>query len=502
MHVPVSWRERSALLLLPILAYGASLTFGFVDWDDPILVTQNPWVQGLTWANVRHAFTSYDPELYVPLTTLSYQLNFAVAGLQPWIYHATNLALHVCNVFLAAAAMRHVAPRRAAFIAALLFAVHPLHTEAVVWAASRKDLLSTAFLLGSLLAWLRWTAGGSRTAYAGAWVLFLFALASKVSVLPLALLLPFMASGDTPRWSARRAAAALPFLALAGVFAAVAAFGKETAGHFYLEQALLGAYATVSLLWKLLVPLRLAVLYPYTQPLTLAEPAILWSVLAVTALTVIAAALAKRSRWLPFAWAWFLLFLAPSFGNFAKGHDELLDLYVTTDRYAYVASLAPLLLAGWFLARPRPLLPKLTAALVVAALLLSVRQTLTWKTPETLWRHTLKVSPNSHVAHTNLGVILVQGGDLDGGRRAFAASLAVRPNSLAYYNLGLFLEHDGRDDDALASYRKSVEQSPLNVDAWLRILALLEKRGDTAGGQAALLEALTANPASEELLNW
>ena len=490
------WQESILLAALPLLAFGISVRFGFVDWDDPLLLIHNPWVDGLSWANLRYAFLSYDPELYVPLTTLSYQLNFAIAGLAPWIYHATNLALHITNVLLVYAIAKRFFDPRSALLSALLFSVHPLHTEAVVWAAARKDLLSGAFALGSLLQWLRWTEQRSKTRYAGSLALFLCALASKVSILGLPLLLPFLTAGHTPQWSKARARAALPFLGLSCIFAVIALFGKETAGHFYEEQMLIGAVALARLLGSLLLPLWLTPLYPFTAPITLREPMILGSVALILALTAAAFAARRRSRWPLFAWAWFALFIAPSFGNFAKGHDELLDVYVTSDRYAYLASLGPLLCVGWLFGRGNALWQKGAAALITVMVLLSVRQTLTWRDNESLWLQALRVSPNSHIAHTNLGTILVKRGDLEGGRRQYAASLAIRPSALAYYNLGQLLEHDGQRDHALAAYRKAVEQSPLDMDSWLRIAALLLQQGNVADARLALQSAKEADPAN------
>lgn len=497
-----AWQESLLLVTLPLLAFGISLRFGFVDWDDPLLLIHNPWVDGLSWANLRYAFFSYDPELYVPLTTLSYQLNFAIAGLSPWIYHATNLALHMTNVLLAHAIAKRFLEPRAALLAALLFAVHPLHTEAVVWAAARKDLLSGAFALSSLLLWLRWTKEGGGARYAGSLALFLCALASKVSILGLPLLLPFLTAGHTPQWSKARARAALPFLGLSCIFAVIALFGKETAGHFYEEQMLIGAVALARLLGSLLLPLWLTPLYPFTAPITLREPMILGSVALILALTAAAFAARRRSRWPLFAWAWFVLFIAPSFGNFAKGHDELLDVYVTSDRYAYLASLGPLLCVGWLFGRRNALWQKGAAALITVMVLLSVRQTLTWRDNESLWLQALRVSPNSHIAHTNLGTILVKRGDLEGGRRQYAASLAIRPSALAYYNLGQLLEYDGQRDQALAAYRKAVEQSPLDADSWVRMSDLLQQKGSLDEARRALQQAKqadTAHPALEGL---
>src|SRR3989338_7852714 len=92
--------KKSAMLtigfffLLAALVYGMSLCNDFVGWDDGLLITENPLVAELSFASIKKDFTTFDPELYIPFTFLSYQLNYAIAGYDPFIYHVTNLLLH------------------------------------------------------------------------------------------------------------------------------------------------------------------------------------------------------------------------------------------------------------------------------------------------------------------------------------------------------------------------------------------------------------------------
>jgi hypothetical protein len=138
------WIGGVAALLL--LIYGVSLMNGFVVWDDALLVVNNPIAHGLTWMNIKAAFTSYDPELYIPLTFLSFQINYALGGLAPFGYHLGNLLLHFGSVLLVAWAIFGITKNRAtAIITALLFAVHPINVEAVAWVSGRKDVLAAFF---------------------------------------------------------------------------------------------------------------------------------------------------------------------------------------------------------------------------------------------------------------------------------------------------------------------------------------------------------------------
>src|SRR3989344_1194948 len=162
----VMFRERlmrSAQFYLPfvappvfaLLTYALSLGNGFAMIDDGLLIFENNLIREISVSTLRTAFTSYDPELYIPLTFVSYQIDYLIGGLHPFIYHLTNLLLHAGSSFLVAAcAFLLFSDRRIAVIAGMLFAVHPLHSEAVVWAAARKDVLSGFFFLGSLLMYL------------------------------------------------------------------------------------------------------------------------------------------------------------------------------------------------------------------------------------------------------------------------------------------------------------------------------------------------------------
>lgn len=429
-------------------------------------------------------------------------MDFALAGLRPWMFHLTNLLLHIGSVLLFfAIAKRLTNQAAAAFIAAALFAIHPLHTETVVWATARKDLLSCFFLLGSVLLWLRWNDDHRTRWYAGSFALFMCALLSKVSALLAPLFLIFLI-GDKNRFSWRRWKVIAPFLGVSMVFAIIASFGKETVGHFYLEQILMGCHALIFLLWKLILPVNLSVLYPFTHDIGFTEPRIALSVLGVLAITGGCLWTARKNHWPLLAWIWFVLMMAPSFGNFAKGHNELLDAYVTSDRYAYAASLSLFLLIGIWVGRLRQRYAFVDAIVIIMFIVLiglSVRQTLTWKDSESLWRHVIAVQPNSYLAHSNLGVLLAKRGDREGAALEFGTALGIRPDAQTYRNLGVLLEEVGKPDLALRAYQKAVESSPLQKDAYVRIAVLLSKQGKFEDALKAFQEAKELDPSDVEI---
>ncbi|MBI4129132.1 hypothetical protein HY464_00395, partial [Candidatus Peregrinibacteria bacterium] len=167
---------------LTFLVYGQSLGNAFVRWDDSMLIYENPIVREISWKSLKAAFTTYDPELYIPLTFLSYQIDYAIGGMHPFMFHLTNLVLHTLNAVLvfflvtllgipSHARGRNSSnpspcplpwgegnggPHFVAFAVATIWAIHPLNTEAVAWASARKDVLSTFFFLLSIILYLRY----------------------------------------------------------------------------------------------------------------------------------------------------------------------------------------------------------------------------------------------------------------------------------------------------------------------------------------------------------
>lgn len=184
-----------AVFAAAILVNLQTLRYGFLtSWDDPTYVVDNPWIRGLTRENLVHVFTQPYFANYLPLHLVSYMVDYNFWGLNPFGYHLQSVLLNGVNAVLALVVTRRLFGNFfLAFLAALLFAVHPSHVEAVAWVSIRKDLVSTAFLLLTVFFYLRATDSRSlgRGAYVASVVSFTLGLLSKVSIvaLPLFLLL-------------------------------------------------------------------------------------------------------------------------------------------------------------------------------------------------------------------------------------------------------------------------------------------------------------------------
>ena len=163
--------------------YAGDLRLGFFRIDDQQYVVSNPWIQGLTWKHLAQILSSPYYLNYSPLHLLSYALDYAVGGLNAYVFHlSSNLWAGVVAGFVYLVALALTQQRITAVVAALLFVVHPAHVEAVAWISNRKDLVAAAFVLPCVLAYLKYRQRGAVGWYIVSLLLFLFALLGKLSV--------------------------------------------------------------------------------------------------------------------------------------------------------------------------------------------------------------------------------------------------------------------------------------------------------------------------------
>src|SRR5258707_1384779 len=146
------------LSLLTLGTYWPAVRHGFINFDDPDYVTQNPPVlDGLTWKSIAWAFQTSYSQNWHPLTWMSHMMDCQLFGLKPGWHHLTNVLFHLANTLLLFFVLKRMtaAVWRSAFVAAF-FALHPLHVESVAWVSERKDVLSTFFFMLTLWAYVRY----------------------------------------------------------------------------------------------------------------------------------------------------------------------------------------------------------------------------------------------------------------------------------------------------------------------------------------------------------
>ena len=478
------------LLVTGLLLYAGTLSYGFIELDDPLLITENPAAQALTLNNIKTVFTTYDPELYIPLTFVSYQFDAAIGGLNPFFFHLHNLLQHILNAWLVVMlAWMLTRKKPLSVVAGLLFLVHPLQVETVLWASARKDLLSTTFFLISLILSVRFIRTRDWKMYGGSIATFLLGLLSKVTVISLAPVL-FLADWiDGKKITRQSLLEKIPYLILAVIFGIVALFGKfDAAPVSPLKRILASCTSLVFSMLKVIAPVHLSPIYADGGEITLTSPMFFLPLLIV--IGVLSGAFLLRKRWKVFSCgvAFIVLTYAPSFANIMKGGEY----YLTTDRYAYIPLIGIAILAAlaWDAVRMR-LEKKLPAdhargvtygaagALLVILGFLSLQQANLWRDPLTLSQHVVAVAPNARIGHLWRGNVLRDAGQYDEALEQYRIALSIIDDAQVHYNRGLTYQLQDKLDDAITDYRKALELQPVYPLAHINLGQLDYFRGRT-----------------------
>lgn len=514
-----------------LLAYAGVGAHGFVNFDDPEYVYENPpVVRGLTLESVRWAFTAVHSANWHPLTWLSHMLDAHLFGLDAGWHHRTNVALHalatVC-LFAALRAMR-LSPWRSAFVAAL-FALHPRNVESVAWISERKDVLSAVFWTGAMWAYALYARRTTLPRYLAVLLLFVLGLLAKpmVVTLPAALLLldvwplrrlrvagggteearsgdghdDAIAGGVQPRaWSAL-VAEKLPLLAVSLAAAVITFLAQRGSGAVATLEALPLAYrlqnavvAYVAYLRSLFWPADLAVFYPYRVPLPGFEVAA--SALVLLALSLAAWHLRRARPYLLVGWLWYLGTLVPVIGIVKAGDQAM------ADRFTYLPAIGIFLAVTWAVAdaaardaRARRALAPAALVVLLAYLVVTRAQLAVWRDSVTLFEHALAVTSRNHIAHLNLAAALIEGGRPEAALAHAEDAAALRPDSAKVLTtLGIALAATGRPDAARAAYERALRAEPDSTLARLGFGVLLAEHGRWAEAERAYDEVLRRDP--------
>ena len=522
------WAIPLVLALVTVAVFLPALENGFVNWDDPQALVDNPHYRGLGWTQLRWVLTTFLMGHYSPLAWFTFAVDYLLWGMNPAGYHFTSLLLHVANAvlfyFVARRLLRAAAPGAAdagpemrlfGGVAALLFAIHPLRVESVAWASDRRDVLCGFFFLAAVLAYLRAVetadVGRRRRWQAASLGAFVAALLSKATAMPLPAVLLLLDLYPLRRlqvvgWR-RLVVEKMPYGVLVGASAVVATIAKTHAdwameAHGLGTRLAIAGYGLMFYPWKFLWPVGLSPLYEWLGPADLLAWRFLFPTLSFAIVT--AGLVAGRRRWpgALAAWVFSALMVLPVSGLVMRAGP-----YLAADRYSYLSGLGWALLGGgalrhWSLARRWPVHGGRRAA-VLAGLLVVVIGTLgtltrgqihVWRDSETLWTHTTSLAPSS-IAHFNLGMFLETRGLRQKAAEHYRGALAINPDlAQAHSSLGLVLAQENRVPEAIVHLREDVRLNPGSSRARKNLATVLARQGRTAEAIEHLRRAVQLSP--------
>lgn len=445
--------------------FGQTFFHVLIGYDDPYFISDAPHVMsGLSWENTKWAWRTSLMDIWHPLTWFSYQLESEVFGAtNDSARFLSNAFLHLANALLVYVICKQLSLSRVhALIVSLLFVVHPQHVEVVAWVSERKELLASCFMLLSLWQYLIHQEMLKKRSYFFSLLFFIFALLSKASAAPLAVLLPiisFLGAGGigqnkTPSYKClvRLLLKSLPFIIVAIVVSVITIKLQASA----VTEKLDSLNSSVNYLSMIMVrfawylkmsfwPAPISLFH--SPPATLSGFTLAYSALII-AVFIWVVWLFRSNRIFLIGVSWFVLFLAPT-----SGIIPVEAIYVS-DRYSYQAHIG-LFIAILAIARNTTFGKSAAvrhALLFIAIAIFSViswKQTALWKNSISLFEYEMLLNPTSDTPLVQLGYAYAIKENYDVARGYYSQAIVLNPDGFYGYAYQAFLE------EKLANYAKA-----------------------------------------------
>jgi tetratricopeptide (TPR) repeat protein len=485
--------------------------------DDDQYLVENRLVQNPSWASAKRFLTEVlEPSTvrgyYHPLAMISLMLDVTMGGgvdnLKP--FHCTSLFLHVVNSLLVAVFLYLLFGRPLpAAMASLLYGVHPITIESVVWVSERKTLLAAFFALWCLIFYVRLVRKRNWWYGVVCLVMYVLSLLSKPSIIGMPVLLLLLDWWPLRRLGRKTVLEKLPLFIIAGVGAVVTFASQSRSASVTLpgESGLVRilfifCHNIIFYLKNIVWPVSLSWYYPFPEPFNLSHPQVVFGVIGTC---VLIAALLISLRWtrgLLMGWLFFFAAIFPTLG--VIGFHPM----IAADRHMYFPMVGFLLPVGWLFswfwsgefvkfgkAARQIILVSAVVLLATSEFVLTRLYLVYWRDSESVYKYMLEFSPDVAILHNNLGNVLKGSGKIDEAVEHFTKALKLKPDSAeAHNNLGSALGKLGKVDEEIVHYKKALELKPDFPAAHYNLATVLANQGKTDEAIAEYLQALRFRP--------
>ncbi len=494
----LSYQNAAILLILTFtfLLYAGALRNDFMTgWDDGEYLTA---ISGDGSIKVPEIFSNFHLGMYQPLSVLSMAINYKLSGPEPRVFILTNILLHLLNTFLIfRLTERWMKGWVPAAVVALLFAIHPMHVEPVVWISARSSGLYSLFFLLGLIAWDKYADQGyNLRQYLYVLLFFILALFSKsmAATFPVVLLMADYLKKRQFRWSLLTEK--IPFFVISIIFGLVAIRASASFGHItVLEQDynlfqrfFLILYSISFYILKLFVPLNLSAIYAFPEISGGKLPPYVFSTVIVL-IAAIALILYQRKyrREFLFGGIFFLITIGMVLPLFWS------RIFITADRYTYIPYIGLFIIIGRYAANlweTRNTMDKATRRLMLSASLLlviilgasTVSRISVWKNTPTLLSDVIdKKRSDADMAHAYfyLGNYYDAGNNAAEALKYYDLSLSRNPAYLlALNNRGILKGKAGQINSAITDFEQAIRIKPDYAEAWYNRGIALFRNGD------------------------
>ena len=499
------------IISISFLAYLPAFLNGFTNWDDHFYVTQNHLIKSISLRNIYYWISKPHTGLYHPVVLFSLAIDFAIGGLNPRVFIATNLLFHLLNTLLVFHFVKKLfGDKRMAFFAMALFGVHTLHVESVAWISERKDVLFTFFFLSSLILYVRHVVEQKTRFLVLSLFLFVIALLSKAAAvtLPLCMMLVDFILGKQT-FNKKALWDKMPFFILSVIMGFLTIYShyfygalENTTGYSFLSRVLVSAKGFTLYLINIVLPLKLSAFYPMPGLVNGQLPIILWLFIPVYILFFAIVYISyKKSKIIFFGLVFFLinlfLFLIPAGVPI-----------VAADRFMYLPSLGLFIIISYLFIQLIQHFEKLKMLIIGIFSLyilvlsgLTFNRTKVWKDSLSLWNNAIEtngetwfpllkrgraylnedklemalidfnrsitLNPEYSITYENRGYIYLVRSDYDNAILDFNKSLQINRNSFySYKSLGFANFYQNEFNKAILNLNKAIELYPRYADAY------------------------------------
>ncbi|MBN1901522.1 tetratricopeptide repeat protein [Candidatus Sumerlaeota bacterium] len=496
------------IMFISFLAYLPLTNAGFI-WDDDTFLWENPLIMAKDGL-YRFWFTTEPPD-YFPLTSTTLWIEWRLFGMDARGYHIVNILMHaLSSVFLWLVLKELKIP--GAFVAGLLYGIHPVNVESVAWITERKNTLPMFFNVVAILYFLKYEKSRKTGCYVFSLFLFLLALLSKTSVVmtPFVLLLClWWMNGKIQLRDLKKTA---PFFLLAFILSLATiwfqynrAIGVDVVrDDNLLSRAIIAGWAVWFYLYKALLPVNLSFVYPRWE----ADTGSIISYLPAISLLIFLFVLWRKrnssARPLLFGFGYYVITLFPVIGFF---NIYFMKYSLVADHWQYTPIAGIIALTVGVVSHYAQKLKRdgryavwgLGGAVICLFFFITWKQAGIYKNEETLWRDVLRKNPDSGLAHNNWGRMLQEKGDYAKAKEHYLTALKLMPDDmLVPYNIGNILKEQGKYQEAISYYQRALEINPDFFHARNNLGIAFMETGDFDNALQRFQEVIEANPHYQE----
>ncbi|MBW1616087.1 MAG: hypothetical protein JRJ49_06050 [Deltaproteobacteria bacterium] len=417
--------KKIILILSFIIALTVSISFlpslnnGFVNWDDNAYLTENPDVFGVSVENIKKIFTKSYNASYVPLTLLSFAIEYEFVGLNPFLYHLNNLILQIANALLiflffyiicrkySWSGLNLSGALTVSFLTALFFGIHPTRVDSVAWVTERKDLLYTFFYFASLILYHYFNSKSKKESlYILSLFLFTLSLLAKPMAVTLPVILLLLDFVEKNKITASMIIEKIPFFILSLAFGIInmkvhIAAEQTGEGHFLFLDVNIFKYVLYTAeniffyISKCFFPIKLTPIYDINH-IIFANKVSLYPFILLILWFAFLILYRKKNKKILFGSLFFLITIAPVLQIIPQGTVPV------AERFAYVPMLGIFFMTAsginYILQKYQYKFVTYSLIITITAVIacLSVmtwKQCKIWKNTLTLWNHAVNINP-------------------------------------------------------------------------------------------------------------